>query len=571
LRTVRVRLDTPERVAVLGAVVFGLLAALVSVQLYHGELEPDVFRSPDEAINRLAALQVAEHNSPTIDLPFEDPEDLVHMRYWYSDGATARPAYPPLTYYVYGMALKLGALGALLPWILSVVGVGSLAAAGALLSRQRPRLGLLFPLLAFPFTYWVLRPWHNIGFAYAFIAVSVLLIALWANSRRAGYLAGATACVAVAGAARADLLLYIFAALWLVALAVDGAASWRRITLTLLVGGVASVGLFAALNWLVVGEPFRAGYQEYAAQGTIGFGDARDGLPFPLQELAYALAPWGISLNGSLAAMFAKYWVLLWPAALLVPVAALGYVQTLRDMRGLRIATLAIVTLGVVLIAFTVSRHCEACFGSAEARPTLDHSELRYFAAVYLLAAVAALRVARAQLSIPIARAVTGSLVVIAGLAALWISAHAWASYQLIDTEITKTERDMAELAEGTVVYGWFLDKRLWNEPSLIVAHVPRPFSVYRFEAFDEPAVEVAEEHYQRLASSMIRAYESGHPVAVLDLHAEHAAQLHLRLREQGFGLVPLWGIERGWLLREAVRASADGRPHSPVATSAHR
>ena len=550
-------LRRPEGVAILAGAAFALLAVVGMLWPFGGDAQPEAFWNPDETVNRLAAARIAATGSPAVELPFADPEDLLHMRFWYSEGDEARPAYPPLAYYLHGAAMKLGPLGPWVPLLPAALGVGALAAVGALTLRRRPWLGALLPLAVFPLTYWLLRPWHSSGLAAAWIAVAALLLVLWSRSQRGPYFLAATACLAVAGAIRPDQLFYLFGALWFVALLVDR-ESWRRITLTLVVAGLGSLFLVALFNWAVVGDPLRSGYQAYASQPLPleqGDGALRNRLPFPLQEAAFALAPWGFRFDAGFAGSLLRYWVLLGPIALLTLLGLAGFAMLARSrpsVAGLFFA------LGALVAVYVASRYCTGCFGGTATWGSLEHSLLRYVAVVYLLFGVAALLLIERARWGRVQRWAAPLWVGLVLVGGFWLAVNVGAQRQFVADEQAELRAVSAALPEGTVVYMQYGGWALTLDPSLVAARVPPGFREERGAAEDAPAPVVPVAEYERLVSSILRARDAGHDVAVRAIDPEHAAILDAHLRSRGLRLQALPDLHLAWMVEPLTAPARD-------------
>ena len=550
-------LRRPEGVAVLAGAAFALLAVAGVLWPFEGDAQPEAFWNSDETVNRLAAGRIAATGSPALELPFADPADLLHMRFWYSEGDEARPAYPPLAYYLHGAGMKLGPLGPWLPLLPAALSVGALAAVGALTLRRRPWLGALLPLAVFPLTYWLMRPWHSTGLAAAWIAVAALLLVLWSRSHRGAYFLAASGCLAVAGAIRPDQLFYLFGALWFVGLLVDR-ESWRRITLTLLVAGLGSLFLVALLNWAVVGDPLRSGYQAYAAQPLPleqSEGVLRNRLPFPLQEAAFALAPWGFHFDAGFAGSLLRYWLLLGPIALLTVLGLAGFAMLARSRPS---AAGLFFALGAVVAVYVASRYCPGCFGGSARWGSLEHSLVRYVAVVYLLFGVAALLLIERARSRRVQRWASPLWVGLVLVGGLWLAVNVGVQRQFVADEQAELRAVSAALPEGTVVYMQYGGWALTLDPSLVAARVPPGFAREPGAPTDAPPPVVPAAEYERLVSSILRARAAGHEVAVRAIDPENAAILDTHLGSRGLRLQELPGLHLAWMVGPLTAPAQD-------------
>lgn len=516
-------------VALVGAAMTGLVAFLGMLWAY-GSPQPSVLATPDEATNLLAARLVAERGVPAYLPPIDDPEDLLHIRVWYSNGEDARPAYPPFMYYTYGLAAKLGPIGEWLPFLVSSVGFAALAAAGALAIPRRPLLGVLLPFVAFPVGVWLTRPWMNLAFFYAVIAVAALCLVLWTRNRQYRFFAAAAVVIAVAGAARPDQLLYAYGGLYLLALLIEPRA-WPRITATLFASGTAAVVMIAMLNWAVVGDPLQSGYEALSESGESA--RALDSLPGGLRAALYAIAPWGFDVGADFWRTLAKYWVLMASVSLLSALGMLGYAGLLRE-RGNR--RLLLVALGALVLVFIASRYCAGCFGTEDPIVSVRHSVPRYMGMAYLLFGFAALLFVSRKPT----RFATGAVVVLALSGTLVVASNLRVERSLASSLGEEAAELNHYLPEGTVVYAWSGDKLLWDEDGLVVATMPIGLKTPPLHKMDEPARTAPAASYDRVVRSVRATRAQGRPAAIAGMHTDHFDVLAARLREAGFRLVPV-------------------------------
>src|SRR4051812_47429912 len=192
----------PGMPAILAGIWLALAFGLV---LWMWGLNPLVFPSPDEAVVRYSAQLIGERGHPFLRLPFADPEDLAHPRSWVTLGGNAVPTYAPVSLYAFGYLLRLGHLGLLLILLLPATAVAAFAAGTAhLLPPGRRWLAFFAPLLAFPASYWLLRPWVNHSPMLAGVAWSFFFWARWRRFGSARALSWSALCIGMAAAVRPD-------------------------------------------------------------------------------------------------------------------------------------------------------------------------------------------------------------------------------------------------------------------------------------------------------------------------------------------------------------------------------
>ena len=532
--------------AILGAIL-AATATFVLVVWAYGSPEREIFTTADEATDRLAAQLVTDTGAPVFQTPIDDPEGLLHIRFWYEEDGDVRPAYPPFAFYAYGLAARLGGIGEWLPLIVPSVGLAALAAAGALTlgGRQAP-FGALFPLVLFPVSTWMTRAWMNFALFDAALAGIALCLVLWHRTSRFGFFAAVAALTAVAGATRPDQLLWLYGAVYLVALALER-HSWRRITASMFVSGGVAVGVVLVLNWAVGGDPLQSGYEELA--DATASETSRDLLPGPLRTVAYALAPWGFDIGPNGLWQLAKYWLLMMPIGLLTLLGAVGYVWLLRDAvhRQQRELLGLLVALGVLTVLFSVSRLCPGCQGADSATAGIRDSIPRYLALAYMLAGFAALAYMRSHPS----RLLRGTLVGLSLFGGLLFFMNLKVERDIavwLNAETALAER---YLPDGTIYYTWYGEKTLGELDGLYAASFPYEFLITRPGGLEEPAPAVPEAAYERLVQSVEASRAQGRPVALSGLHPEHFAEVARRLRADGFRLMPVREIDLTWLVWE--------------------
>jgi hypothetical protein len=447
--------------AVIGAVWF---VAVLTAVLWVWGVNPLVFPSPDEALNRLAASVIADHGKPFLHLPFPDPEDLAHPRFWVTLGDHAVPAYAPVALYVYALLIKIPLIGMLLVATMPATGAGAFAAGTArLLPPTRRWLALLAPAMGFPALYWLLRPWVNMS--PLLICLSWALFA-WASFRESGsrrWLAAAMSFVGAAAAVRPDYAAYTLLPALLFTLGAKP-AEWRRIVLFAVAAGAAAVALNLALNQVITGNPLRAAYQlliDRQGEGGSPGGATVFRLPGMLGPL---LLPMGLAPLSVLRGVFVKYWVDMGPIKLLL-FGQLAIVPLLvaapRRQRLLNAAGI------VVVLCFIASRMADDVYGAKLTQGLVHHSTPRYFAPAYLFAALPPLLLLGRTSSrivlflgsvLACAAAALGAYEVYGreGTSLVPLRAHARTDARLLAKLHTK-------IPSGAVVYTDTRDKVLWS------------------------------------------------------------------------------------------------------------
>jgi len=344
-------------------------------------LDPHATPTPDEAVNRQAAGLVRKHATPFIQLPFADPEDLAHPRSWVTVGDHAVPSYAPLAIYWYGLLLRFGKLGLALSVALPASAAAAFAVGTAkLLPESRRWLAFPAPLLGSPALYWLMRPWMNLSLMLSCLCWAFFSWASWRHSGRAKYLSFAAIGVGAAAAVRPDYAAYLFTAALLFGLA-EGAAP-KRVVLLILAAGASAVVVNLALNALTTGHPLLAAYQIEVgrAEGL----ETRNSTSL-LQLLVQLLAPMGVPTFANAAEFLAKYWLSMGFIAGLA-LAQLALVPLLVRQPGAKRALCALALL--VMFCFMLSRMDPMLHGASEPESMLHHSIPRYWAPIYLIAAV---------------------------------------------------------------------------------------------------------------------------------------------------------------------------------------
>jgi hypothetical protein len=353
-------------------------AALYAV-LWTWGLDPLVFPAPDEAVVRYAADLIRKHQAPFLALPVADPEDLFHPRSWITLGDKAWPSYAPVSFYVYGWILRAHTAGLLLVAALPASAVSAFSAGvGLLLPRPRRWLSLLAPAMAFPATYWLLRPWVNMSPLLIGVCWCLLFWAQWRVTERAGWLVAALVCLGFSAAVRPDYAAYLFvvALLFTVAARPQG---WKLTFALVVSSGVLALAANMLLNKLITGHALRAAYQVAVDRQ---WGPEPDHQIPGLGMLHSLLVPMGLPTLRVFATTFSKYWLHMGPVALLL-FGQLALVPLV--LRGSRFSCISKAAGVLVILFFVASRLQDAVYGALVQHGEMQHSVPRYLAPVYLV------------------------------------------------------------------------------------------------------------------------------------------------------------------------------------------
>ncbi|MEX1255182.1 MAG: hypothetical protein WEE64_12660 [Dehalococcoidia bacterium] len=436
---------------------------------------PEVFSSPDEAMNRLAAEQIVKTGVPSVELPFDDPEDVAHLRLLVSTGDDAIPVLPPMTPYLYAGLLALPLVGGYLIMLLAAGGAGAFAASVALLGARRQWVSLLAPVAAFPALYWLLRPWINMSLFLTLVSGAFLCLVLWKHERRLPFLLAMGALLAVAAAVRPDYTAVTFLlALFFVLLEARPNEAPKAVAV-LIGSGVLAVLLMFALNAAVSGDPLTFGYEISDQLGLRpGTTPGRQELPTPLAEIYYLFLPNGVPELGQVGTQLWKYWFQMGPIALLTLSLPIALVLLAPQEAGRRLLYGGAIAFAFL---FVVSRVDAGFFGAPFAEAQFHHSLPRYWSPVYLLAVVPLCVLAMSARS----QAVwLGALLVLAVLAVsgahlVYLSGGPESMTGLrarLQSSESYVDRLDTFLPDDAMVYSAFLDKALWSRWH--VGYIPR-------------------------------------------------------------------------------------------------
>jgi hypothetical protein len=313
-------------------------------------------------------------------LPFLDPEDIAHPRFWVSLDDYAVPAYPPVALYVYGLLMRVPFVGWLLIAALPAGAVAAFAGGTArLLPVERRWLALLAPALGFPALYWLMRPWINISMMLVCLCWAFYCWTAWRETQRGGWLTAACGLIGAAAAVRPDYAAYLFASSLLLLLGLSPNA-WRMIVVRLALAGTGAVAANVLLNWVITGDPLRAAYQIHSDRLD---DPTTDGLlPGPL---AYLLLPWGAPSSGDVGTFFVRYWIMMGPIAILL----VGQLTLIPLLAAVSLRQRLLLLGGIAVIAlFVVTRMSTTLYGADESSGLVRHSMPRYWSPVYLFAAL---------------------------------------------------------------------------------------------------------------------------------------------------------------------------------------
>jgi hypothetical protein len=516
------------------------LAGAGLVWTWHGS-NPKYFPSPDESVNRLAAQRVADTGWPVLNAGADDPEDLRHPRHWITIADGAVPSYPPAAYALDGALVRVPVVGAAGVAALAAVGIAAFAAGVAVLGERRRGVALLAPLVAFPATYWLMRPWMNMATFLALGSIAFLFWAIWKRGRSMPVLVASTLFAGGAAAVRPDLSgVVMLAGLGFTLAEADGKReSWSAVGSWVAAGALA-VALILILNWYSTGDPLQTGYQIVDARAVA---TPRMSLPFPLGELQYIFLPNGLPDPLLVMRQAARYWFLMGPVAILSVTAAVAAAATLRHRP--RRVLLLVATVAVV-VCFAAARVTEAGFGASAGTPELRHSLTRYWAPIYLFVAVlplaAVMRASQRAHWMPMLAA----LLVLSAAGGYEVLARQPESMtalrDLQERGATQAAAIGAIVPSDAVVYTTNQDKVLWSHRE--IATLPAPF---------DP---------ERAATSIARALAAEQSVYVVQpgLPPSDGAALQSALRDRGWDLAPtgVVGVYRAVALEEIATAIYD-------------
>ncbi len=506
--------------AVVGGVWFVLAFGLV---LWMWGLNPLVFPSPDEAVVRYSAQLIGERGDPFLRLPFADPEDLAHPRSWVTLGGNAVPTYAPVSLYLFGYLMRLGHLGLFLIMVLPATAVAAFAAGTAhLLPPGRRWLALFAPLLAFPASYWLLRPWVNHSPMLAGVAWSFFFWARWRRFDTQRELSLSALCIGIAAAVRPDYAGFLLLAVLLASIAASP-LGWKRTFIVYSLAGVVALGSNLFLNKLLTGHPLQAAYQvaldrQWGPQDT-------GGSKIPgLGILKMLLVPMGWPVPAVAAKAFLKYWLKMGPIAAVL-VAQLAIIPLLRNKSWLTRALYGAVFLWCAFFVFT--RLHDDVFGGNVRFGWAEHSVPRYLTPVYLIAALPPLLFlgqCRRVLLIP------GLLitVAVAGAAAYEVGLRQPSSFLYLHEYVPQNEQLLeklkADIPQRAMVYTVTSDKIAW--------------SAWQLGTIDDLSLS---------AASMDRAYKAGFNVYMLDPKFESPShrRLNAMLGRKQLLLIPV-NVHRG-------------------------
>lgn len=463
------RVPVPVQATIAG---WGWVTALLVllVVIYDGPSHV-TFVNPDEATSRHAIAQVVERGRPTVDEPFDDPNDLTHQRLWVTpDGTTFTPAYPATMPLVMGWADRLVPYGGWLVILLPAVGAGSLVAAVALLLPRHHWAAALVPALAFPGTYWLLRPWANISALVATAGIAALLFAVWARSRRWWWGVASLVAAALAAAFRPD---EIHVALGLSLLAFAAIARGRALaawTAGHVVAGAAVAASVAFGNLLTTGAWLTT------AVDLLDLPQPRtpwaSTLPAPWNHVMRILGQNGLPDGANFVRQSYKYWVELGPVSLLTALAVPLVATTIvvlwrrRERRHATVATLAT----LLLVSLYVTRISRTDLGAMHDHGALIHSLPRYAALTYVGAAVGVVAGVALLRNRILRWGLLGAAVALAIAAAAYVAeapndreedvAYLLAEHAELEGLPDRVRRDVGDRA---VLYSRTYDRYLWS------------------------------------------------------------------------------------------------------------
>ncbi len=511
------------------AAVWGLAALVVLVYVW-GSPERTALQFPDEMSSARGIHLTAETGRPVADVPFEDPSSLNRMRMWADvpDGRTA--AYPTALPFLYGSLRALPG-GAWAIFVLPAMGVAAMAAAAARLAGDRPWLGAAAPALAFPATYWILRPWVNVSLELA-LAMAALwcLVRWWTDDAEDRWAYAAVALATLAAVVRPDHVHLLLGSTLIWTLA-RRPRRWPRWLGVHVLGGLVYVGLVVAGNLATTGEALTTPIDLLAFPEE--FRDVGTDLGFPFRELVLVVAPKGIPPLSEIARQLGKYWLRLGPVA---PVVVGGLVvagvlarRAVVERRAVAVATTTTLAL---LIGHTVSRVDPQVWGANLDQPWINHTIPRYTALLYvafaLLIVASVARLAGRRL---VAGAAAVAMLAAAGAIYPFlppVEADGWVAHRVVLREADAYARDLApQLPADAIAYSIRLDRYLWPAVEVGITQVERPLP-------GAPPIRLED-----LPVSFAAALDAGYTPYVFELDPGLAEELAQVLAIQGLALEP--------------------------------
>lgn len=496
--------------------------AVFATELWLNGLAPLYFQSPDEAVNRLGALQISLHASPALPLPFPDPEDLLHPRHWVSLEGRAIPGYAPVAIYVYGFLTWLGKLGFVLVSALPASAAAAFVLGTArLLPPRRGWLAFFAPGLGFPALYWLIRPWMNLSALLVALSWAFCFWTLWFTSGKRIWLLLALAGVGAAAAVRPDYAAYLFSIALCFSVAARPAA-WKDGVAFTLVAGATAVALNLLLNKLTTGKALEAAYQILAAREQPDVAPP-SGLLASLERLAVqVVVPLGVRPWSEVQHFLYKYWVELWPLPGLL-LAQLALLPLLFGTRGKQRWLYAAALLLIPI--FLCTRIHPDLFGADQKISSSHHSIPRYWSPVYWFAALPPLLfVGRARSAVALLSGALAMAVLMAlGLHEI-ASAQSSSSLKAIHHGLQSAARSVESLHRripaDALVYSTTFDKALWSSWRVAT---------------------VSETNVAATADSMERALAAGFQVFVADpRYVRVQRRLGSTLRRRHLALIPV-------------------------------
>ncbi len=535
-----------QRVALAAGAAWFVAAFAILVAVWGGPGH-QTFQSPDEAANARGIVEVADHLRPTTPAIVADDVEFAHQRMWVRVDDTHVPAAAPGIMAFYG---PIGALpfGGWALFLVPALGIAALAASGVLIRESI--VGAMLPGLAFPATYWMLRPWHNVGLEVALVALGVLAAALdtrrrsWGDTAGLRFAPGLVLTSAVfASLVRPDHVHIIFGcslAWWL--------ARDRRIVRAVLVhlvaGGVWLAGTLG-LNVWTTGDALvpATGLLDFPTE-TVAFGQD---LGFPLAEILLIVAPNGVPPAGNVVTQLAKYWLRFGPVAVLViAVVVAGILFSRRHARG---GVAPVAAVAGLLVLHVLTRVSDSDFGATSSVPQLVHSHPRYTAIAYLGLAVGALLLGRvldrhdARDGLRWAADGALALAAVVGIVYLFLpqapgEGLGWLRSHLSDANAYAGAVD-AQVPEDAVVYSLGVDKYLW---------AVRDVGIVRRERVVAGSPRIDEQRLTTSLRALVRDTER--PAILLQLTPDEAARVAAGLddvacvTDAGLTLPPVEGID---------------------------
>lgn len=523
----RLRPPAPQTTTAIAAAVIWFSVALLGLIWMWGGPDHTAFGSPDETLTARASQLVATTGSPVAVAPIEDPEGLFRNRLWASTDAGAVPTHPTFLPFALGAAERFIPGGEWMVFVLPALGLAAAGALGVLVMRRRYAVGLLLPLVAFPYLYRFTHPWENMAHYSALLAIAGLFALLWYRTRRTAWLYAGASTVLLAAAIRPDQIHVIAGVAWLLALLGARSGEWATATTAYLSVGVVVVALVLVGNVFVTGDAFTHPF--YLLEGPEGTEVAGKNLPPPFSNIVSLILPKGLPELSLVSFQAGKYFWNMGPIRWLTIAVGVSLVAVLAtSLRARRYRETAIgIGLVLLLVLLFLSRINSTDWGAADVTASISHSLPRYIALVWLAATVLVLGVVGSLQSRLAGRLAAGAIVALAVTGAIYIYDGERASIATTGELVSLYEEYADAVDQSTldnaVLYTRFTDKFVWSV---------RPVAVLPSDVND-PTGQIL---FDDLAASLDRVMEAGRQPYLFEVTAEEVDTL----RSYGFDVQPV-------------------------------